>query len=638
MKKIFTSALMFLALCNAVDAQVTTVNVQDSIYTDTHWTCDKQYLLKGYVYVTHGTTLTIDPGVIIRGDKNTKGSLIIERGAKIMAQGTVTQPIVFTSNQAVGNRSYGDWGGVIICGYAPTNWTSGQGQVEGGPRSLYGGNNPHDNSGVFQYVRVEFGGIAFSPNNEINGVTFCSVGDATTVDHVQVSYSGDDSYEWFGGNVNTKYLIAYRGWDDDFDTDNGYSGKNQFVVGLRDPFAADQSGSKAFESDSYQSGTKSGLAGDTSGLTKCVFSNATVIGPLVNPTSTAYDPQFVAAAHIRRGSAISIMNSILVGYPAGVLYDESSASFGSTVRNLKVMGAAGDSIQQIRNSIICGIPTNSTPSRKELFYTVDGARSLTPTTTEGDTITGNPFNPNIGPFSFYNTAMYKNKMYPTEQNGVRLQNPFNLGNPDFRPTSTSPLVYNSTPLPAYVNAHYGGADHFGNGKLYPFNPTMPINTDTSNWFANYNAPSVIPSFSSNRLQSSFFTKVNYVGAFAGTGSTSDNWMATWTNFDPVNTDYNSVCNLAGIKNYTDNNAYALTVYPNPTREIANVTFVLETPQSTQINIYDLSGKFVKNIYADRANAGINSVHINTNDMEGGIYLLKINTERGSQTSKMVIVK
>ena len=140
-------------------------NVQDSISTDTHWTCDKQYLLFGYVYVTNNATLTIDPGVVVKGDKNSKGSLIVERGSKLVAVGTPTQPIVFTSNQPVGQRSYGDWGGVILCGKAPVNWNGGEAVVEGGPRSLYGGTDPHDNSGHLSYVRIEFPGVSFSPNN-----------------------------------------------------------------------------------------------------------------------------------------------------------------------------------------------------------------------------------------------------------------------------------------------------------------------------------------------------------------------------------------------------------------------------------------------------------------------------------------
>ncbi|MGZ3882875.1 MAG: T9SS type A sorting domain-containing protein [Bacteroidia bacterium] len=639
MKKI-TKNLLILASAfqlGQMNAQtVPVLNVQDSIFTNTHWTCDKQYLLKGYVYVTNGTTLTIDSGVIIKGDKNTKGSLIIERGAKIYANGTVNHPIVFTSNQAAGNRTYGDWGGLILCGYAPANWTSGQGQVEGGPRSLYGGNNPHDNSGKLSFVRCEFAGIAFSPNNEINGITFCGVGDGTQVDHLQVSYSGDDSYEWFGGNVNAKYMVSYRGWDDDFDTDNDFSGRVQFGVILRDPYSADQSGSKGFESDSYQSGTKTGLAGDTSGLTKPVFSNITAIGPMVNPTSTAYDPQFVAGAHIRRGSAISIMNSIIAGWPCGILFDESSSSFGSTTRNLRIMGAAGDSILQIRNTVICGIPTTNTPNRKEVEYVIDGARSLTPTNVEADTTTGNPFQPGAGPFSFLTAAMNKNVMYPTEQTGMQLSNPFNLSVPNFVPNSTSPLCYNSTALPVYVKNHYlPQTDHFGNGNVYPFNPALPINTDTSNFFANYNAPKVIPGFSSSRLKGTFFTKVNYVGAFSGTHTTADNWMATWTNFDPVNTDYSMVC-ATGIKENAE--SMYLQTFPNPATESVNVNFSLNEPGDVILELTDILGHAVETVKIPNVYAGLNVATISTTNLPQGTYFVKFSTRNITKSTKLIIAK
>lgn len=641
MKKITQTLLLLAAvlMMGKVKAQATAtlVTVQDSIYTNTHWTCDKQYLLKGYVYVVNGTTLTIDSGVIIKGDKNTKGSLIIERGAKIYANGTVNHPIVFTSNQAMGNRTYGDWGGVILCGYAPTNWSTGYGQVEGGPRSLYGGNNPHDNSGKLSYVRCEFAGIAFSPNNEINGITFCSVGDATQLDHLQVSYSGDDSYEWFGGNVNAKYLISYRSWDDDFDTDNGFSGRVQFGVILRDPNAADQSGSKGFESDSYQTGTKTGLSGDTTGLTKPVFSNITAIGPMIAPTTTAYDPQFVSGAHIRRGSAISILNSIIAGWPCGILFDESSSSFGSTTRNLRVMGAAGDSILQIRNTIVCGIPTNNTPTRKEVEYVIDGARSLTPTGTEADTTTGNPFSPASGPFNFFTTSMNKNTMYPNEQTGIQLGSPFNLAVPNFVPNSTSPLSYNSTALPTYVKNHYlPQTDHFGNSNVYPFNTANPISIDTSNWFANYNAPKNWPNFSSGRLKGTFFTKVNYIGAFSGTHTTSDNWMATWTNFDPVNTDYSMVCNTAGIKE--NSQSVYLATFPNPASESVNVHFSLNEPGEVVLQLTDILGHDIEAIKMPNVNVGLNIATINTSSLPQGTYFVKFTSGNISKTSKVLIVR
>ncbi|MDZ4758229.1 MAG: T9SS type A sorting domain-containing protein [Bacteroidota bacterium] len=632
-RKLLTLATILCMGLSALvtNAQITVVTIQDSISTDTKWACDKQYLLKGYIYVTAGATLTIDPGTIIKGDKNSKGTLIIERGAKIMAAGTLANPIVFTSNQAAGNRSYGDWGGLVICGSAPTNWIAGQGQVEGGPRSLYGGTNAQDNSGILTFVRLEFGGIAFSPNNEVNGLTLCGVGEATTIHHIQVSYCGDDSYEWFGGNVNAKYLVSYRCWDDDFDNDVAYKGKNQFLVSMRDPYAADQSGSKCFESDSYLSGTKTGLSGDTSGLNRSIYANVTAVGPLVSPTSTAYDPQFIAAAHIRRGSSMSILNSLLIGYPAGILIDESSSSFGSTVANLQ------DSLLEIAGVVIAGIPSGGSPAQKEVMYVVNGARNLTPTNTSADTVTGNPFAPYDGPFSWFNNKSHRNKIYANAQNGLKLQSPFNLVNPNFVPTSSSAICYNSKGLPSYMTdkSHFATTDPFSNGKTYPFNATKPINTDTSNWFANYNAPDLVPS-TSPKLSDPFFDKVNYLGAFSGTQTTSDDWTKGWCNFDPVNTDYSGVCNKLSITKV--NNTFTAHVFPNPAHDYTTISISLTISADVMSNLYDVTGKLVYSTGKQNMGAGQNYIIVNTAQLPEGIYYNNITSGNTTITNKIVVVK
>lgn len=173
-------------------------------------------LLRGFVYVTDGVTLTIEPGTVIKGEKSSKGSLIVERGGKLIAEGTAEKPIVFTSDQPKASRTYGDWGGLILCGKSIVNNTAGEAQIEGGPRSYYGGKDPEDNSGIVKYVRIEFAGYPLEPNKEINGLTCGGVGRGTTIEYVQVSFCGDDSFEWFGGTVNAKHLIAYKGWDDEF--------------------------------------------------------------------------------------------------------------------------------------------------------------------------------------------------------------------------------------------------------------------------------------------------------------------------------------------------------------------------------------------------------------------------------------
>jgi hypothetical protein len=214
------------------------INVSGDITANTKWYAAAKYMLSGFVYVKSNATLTIEPGTIIKGVSGTKAALIIEKGSKIMAAGTAEKPIVFTSDKPKGQRGYGDWGGLVICGNAPTNkhdgGITGNGVAEGGIGSTYGGTIAADNSGVLQYVRIEFPGIGLTAtaNSEINGLTLYAVGSGTTIDHIQVSYSGDDSYEWFGGTVNMKYLVALRGWDDDWDTDNGYSGKVQFLLQL----------------------------------------------------------------------------------------------------------------------------------------------------------------------------------------------------------------------------------------------------------------------------------------------------------------------------------------------------------------------------------------------------------------------
>lgn len=290
------------------------------------------YTLKGWVYIANGATLTIEPGTVIKGDKQTKASLIAEPGGKLVARGTQNAPIVFTSEQPAGSRRPGDWGGIILCGKAPNNNGVMAQQIEGGPRTKHGGTDADDDSGVLEYVRIEFAGYPFEKDKEINGLTLGSVGAGTTVDHVQVSYSNDDSYEWFGGTVNCKYLIAYRGWDDDFDTDNGYSGTVQYGLSLRDPRIADASQSNGFESDNNADGSSA------EPFTSAVFSNMTFLGPRtfdqdfvnnadyingggMNPENGSSMGRFQAAMHIRRNSHLNCINSVAIGWPVGVIID-----------------------------------------------------------------------------------------------------------------------------------------------------------------------------------------------------------------------------------------------------------------------------------------------------------------------------
>ena len=315
------------------------------------------YLLKGWVYIADGAELTIEPGTVIKGDKDTKAALIAEPGGKLIAKGTQTSPIVFTSEMAAGSRKPGDWGGIILCGKAPNNNGVLNQQIEGGPRTKHGGTDANDNSGDLEYVRIEFAGYPFQKDQEINGLTLGSVGAGTTIDHVQVSYSNDDSYEWFGGTVNCQHLIAYRGWDDDFDTDNGFAGSVTYGLSVRDSKIADASQSNSFESDNNASGSTA------EPYTTATLKYMTILGPKtfdanfqnttdyingggMNPGNGSSMGKFQAAMHIRRNSRLNVLNSVFIGWPVGIILDNEK---GDT------QGAASKGLMKLQNNIFAGM-------------------------------------------------------------------------------------------------------------------------------------------------------------------------------------------------------------------------------------------------------------------------------------------
>ncbi|MEZ0612127.1 IPT/TIG domain-containing protein [Fibrella sp. WM1] len=393
------------------------------------WTADNVYLIRGFTYVKAGATLTIQPGTVIKGGDATLdptgqqkgGTLIIEQGAKIDAKGTATAPIVFTSNKPAGQRKYGDWGGIVLIGKAPHNQKGATG-FEGGISGQIGTfADVADNSGTLQYVRIEFPGIALNPGSEINGLTFYGVGSGTTIDHIQVSYSGDDSYEWFGGTVNAKYLVAHRGFDDDWDTDWGFSGKVQYAVALRDPNVADQSGSNGFESDNF-AGTGQPATDPNVGLplTAPTFANVSNFAfsgtPSSAPTSGG-SGAYQSGMHLRRNTSISIFNTVIAGYPEGLRLDNGTAGGTGTLANMN----AGT--LQLRGIVLANTGTASTSAVR------------------GDNIANTGIT-NAQAQAFFGTAAYTNIIIPSDQVATLLLNAstFNLTTPNFLPQTGSPLL------------------------------------------------------------------------------------------------------------------------------------------------------------------------------------------------------
>lgn len=277
-------------------------------------TSDKTWTLKGYVYVTDGAKIIIQPGTKIVSDIAEKGALCIERGAQIIAEGTVTNPIVFTSGREDGQKSPGDWGGIVLLGRATTNRTS-EPTIEGGVGRPYGGTNDNDNSGVLKYVRIEYAGIAALPNSEINALTLGGVGSGTIIENVQTIYANDDAFEFFGGTVNVKNLYAFATADDDFDFDFGYRGSVSNSIAKRDPqFVDNGDAGNGVECDNDGTGSQA------QPFTHPKLSNMVLVGP--NDVTSLSNHNL--GLRWRRATQFTITNSIIAGWMKGGFSIESN--------------------------------------------------------------------------------------------------------------------------------------------------------------------------------------------------------------------------------------------------------------------------------------------------------------------------
>jgi len=580
----------------------TTVDVTTDITSNTTWTSNNVYHLKGVIYVKNGATLTIQPGTVIRGDKATpNSSLIITKGSKINAAGTAAQPIVFTSDQAAGSRNLGDWGGIILLGKATNNNPGDTANIEGlapTPDTQYGGGltpDDKDNSGVMQYVRIEFGGYIFQPNKEINGLTLGSVGSGTTIDHIQVSFSNDDSYEWFGGTVNCKYLIAYRGLDDDFDTDNGYSGLVQFALSVRDPQLADNpsvSTSEGFESDNDPNGTTANPQ------TSAIFSNVTIIGPYRGNTGSTVASGYRRAARIRRNSALKIFNSVFMDHQRGIHIDGALCEAN-----------AQNDILKFKNNILAG---NSTGNVCEVN-------------------SGSTFNIR----SWFGASKNDSVASTT---GI-LTTPYNYTAPDYRPANGSIALAGAdffdnsfTGLIASVQKPVADFSFEqdttkGSMKVTFTNATQENNnTVLYSWDFGVSAASSDTSSSKN-TQYTYLTAGNYqVRLIAYSPNGNDTITKTVTviktgvGFDEVKKAFDAV-----------------NVYPNPAESDITVSFELNQTGSVEVYLFDVTGRIIENISSsDKMNAGKHELNINVAGLQNGVYFIRLVNENGSETRRIQV--
>ncbi|MBN1417564.1 MAG: hypothetical protein JXP34_02245 [Planctomycetes bacterium] len=280
------------------------VELTGDITADRTLTNDKTYLLKSGVFIRDGATLTIEGGTTVLGDSATEGLLVVDRGGRLVAVGTATHPVVFTSDKPVGSRGRGDWGGLIFLGRGICNFPGNEGEAEGLSGEKFGGGaSPieDDDCGRLSYVRVEFGGTEISPDNEVNAISVFAVGRSTQLDHIQTKFNLDDGVEWFGGNCDLKYGICTCIGDDNYDFSFGWVGKGQFWVCQQ----IHDAGDRGFEVDNSESeyGARP--------LTNPLISNFTLIGaPAPEGGTTKSD----AGLMLRHGAGSRIYNGIVQGF------------------------------------------------------------------------------------------------------------------------------------------------------------------------------------------------------------------------------------------------------------------------------------------------------------------------------------
>lgn len=343
--------LGWLAACAALlvpSTKADTIHVTADIQpgaTET-WYATNEYVLQTIVYVRTNATLVIEPGTVIKGGTNVNtlvarddipnlvSALWVTRGGKLYATGTVDKPIIFTMEgddvndpNDVPPTVTGQWGGVVLMGRARINSAfDNAGNVANPVTDLYegagegpngehrfGGDDDTDSSGALRYVSIRHAGNQFAPDRELNSLTMGGVGSGTVIEYVEVFAGSDDGFEWFGGNVNTRYLVAAFCEDDDFDTDQGYRGTNQFWFGIKPPWQG-SSDSRAFETDGDTSQT---ILGDRLPFSQWTVFNATLIGR--GKDNTSFGGGF--AWNARDEAAPNVFNSAFVDFNKGLLLD-----------------------------------------------------------------------------------------------------------------------------------------------------------------------------------------------------------------------------------------------------------------------------------------------------------------------------
>lgn len=343
------------------DYQTPNQIISGIIDKDTHLSNTKTYLLEGTVYVTNNATLSIEAGTIIRGDELTCGTLVITKGAKIIAEGNEKNPIVFTSNKVPSVRKPGDWGGILLLGDAPINkgGINGQALLDfnlESSKSSYGGTNIESNSGSLKYVRIEYAGRKLNALKELNGLSLAGVGKKTTLSYIQISFSNDDSFECYGGNIVLDHLISYRTTDDDFDFTQGVQATISNSIAIRHPYSSDAAGSRCFEIDSYDKLENYDLSKKLSSIEA---SNITLINLEENNQGLVRE-----AIYVKENTQFSLKNSVISGFEPFLLMSNKIGLFPENLAKINLQN-------NIINNCIGGLKSEDPNFNDKLKYWPD---------------------------------------------------------------------------------------------------------------------------------------------------------------------------------------------------------------------------------------------------------------------------
>lgn len=395
---VMLACVTIVIACTTARAQIVpgAIALPESITGTLVLSDDRAYQILNSVTVKSGGLLSIPAGTLIYGNVSGAGSwLQVERGGKIYARGTAERPIVFTSAMPQGARLPGDWGGLVILGRADIN-AAAEAETFVPTGGIFGGTANDDSSGVLSFVRIEYAGRVISPGNRISGLTLAGVGNRTVINNVQITHSGHDSYEWLGGTVNGRNIIALAGTDDDFQFGLGYQGRVQFAFAMRDSSAYSADTSRGIESRNDATGSA------RTPFTRPILSNVTLAGPFRNDSqATGY---FGSAGYLLQNSRGAFCNSVLVGWQEGM------RAGGAGIAALPP-GCPQPSDLRLRNNVI---------SSQTVVWGVDGVQLL-------DMVLWFLCHPNANPGDHPNA-------------GIRGVTQANLDAPDPRPLPGSPAA------------------------------------------------------------------------------------------------------------------------------------------------------------------------------------------------------